>query len=130
MIAVEVRRYQTADGKSPLTDWLDRLRDGQARARIIARLDRLQAGLFGDWKSVGGGVSELRIDHGPGYRVYYGQEGATLVLLLCGGDKDTQTKDIEKAHGYWKDYKARSTSKPPVQGVGAPAKRKRNRRLR
>ena len=104
---MEVSRYQTADGKRPLTEWLDGLRDRETRARIVARLDRLNAGLFGDWKHVGGGVCELRIDHGPGYRVYYGQEGKTLVLLLCGGAKRTQPKDIEKAHAYWKDYKAR-----------------------
>lgn len=130
MVVIEVRRYQAADGKVPLTQWLDGLRDGQVRARIVARLDRLQVGLFGDWKSVGAGVCELRIDHGPGYRVYYGKEGTTLVLLLCGGDKATQAKDIENAHAYWKDYKARSAPKPSVQGVKAPAKRKRNRRLR
>jgi putative addiction module killer protein len=130
MHPVEVRRYQTADGTTPLTEWLDGLRDGRTRARIVARLDRLQAGLFGDWRSVGAGVSELRIDHGPGFRVYYGQEGTTLVLLLCGGDKGTQTTDIETAHGYWKDYKARSAPKPAVQGVGTSEKRKRNRRLR
>jgi putative addiction module killer protein len=130
MSAVEVRRYQTADGKVPLTEWLNDLRDGQARARILSRLERLQVGLFGDWKSVGAGVCELRMDHGPGYRIYYGQEGATLVLLLCGGDKATQSKDIEKAHGYWKDYKTRSTPQSSVQSVIAPAKRKRNSRLR
>jgi len=78
---------------------------------------------------MGSGVCELRIDHGPGYRVYFGQEGTTLVLLLCGGEKSTQSKDIEKAHGYWKDYKARSIPKPAVQGGRTPAKRKRNRRL-
>lgn len=127
---MEVRRYQTVDGKVPLSEWLEGLRDGRTRARIIARLDRVQAGLLGDWKSVGSGVCELRIDHGPGYRVYFGQEGTTLVLLLCGGEKSTQSKDIEKAHGYWKDYKARSAPKPPVQGVGLSAKRTRNRRLR
>ncbi|MGC4028936.1 MAG: type II toxin-antitoxin system RelE/ParE family toxin [Steroidobacteraceae bacterium] len=130
MTTLEVHRYQTADGKEPLTEWLDRLRDGRTRARIVARLDRLQIGLFGDAKSVGAGVSELRYDFGPGYRVYYGQEGAQLVLLLCGGDKGSQTTDIEKAHDYWKDYKARSApnppaaAKPPVQGFRAPAKRK------
>lgn len=75
MRLVEVRRYQTADGKTPLSDWLDALRDGRIRSRIVARLDRLQLGLLGDWKSVGDGVCELRIDCGPGYRVYYGQEG-------------------------------------------------------
>jgi putative addiction module killer protein len=71
-------------------------------------LDRLTEGLRGDWKRVGGGLGELRIDHGPGYRVYYGQQGKTLILLLCGGDKSTQAKDIERAHAYWKDYKTRS----------------------
>ena len=103
-----VRRYQTVEGRSPLTEWLEGLRDGVTRARIVARLDRLTEGLRGDWKSVGGGVSELRIDHGPGYRVYYGQDGDTLILLLCGGTKRTQAKDIERAHAYWKDYKTRS----------------------
>jgi putative addiction module killer protein len=108
MAIVEVRQYQTAEGSRPLAKWLDGLRDGAARTRIVARLDRLTAGLRGDWKSAGGGVYELRIDHGPGYRVYYGQEGSTLILLLCGGDKRTQAKDIEQAHAYWKDYKTRS----------------------
>jgi putative addiction module killer protein len=118
---VEVRQYQMADGKTPMIDWLEGLRDGATRARITARLDRLKAGLLGDWKSVGGGICELRIDHGAGYRVYYGQEGNTLILLLCAGDKSTQAKDIEKAHAYWKDYKTR-LPKPPVQRSEAPAK--------
>jgi putative addiction module killer protein len=130
MVFVEVRRYQTVGGNVPLTQWLDGLRDGQVRARIVARLDRLNAGLYGDWKSVGAGVCELRINHGPGYRVYYGQDGNALVLLLCGGDKRTQAKDIENAHDYWKDYKARSAPKPPVPGGAAPTKRGRDRRLR
>lgn len=69
---MELREYQTADGKTPLTEWLDALRDGTARARIVARLDRLKVGLLGDWKTAGEGVCELRIDYGPGYRVYYG----------------------------------------------------------
>ncbi|HEX9876266.1 MAG TPA: type II toxin-antitoxin system RelE/ParE family toxin [Gammaproteobacteria bacterium] len=119
MVGVKVRRYQTAEGKVPLSEWLDGLRDGRARARIVARLDRLSVGLLGDWKSVGEGVSELRVDYGPGYRVYYGQDGKTLILLLCGGDKRIQTKDIKKAHGYWKDYKAR---KPAVSSGGPPKK--------
>jgi putative addiction module killer protein len=126
MASVEDREYQTAEGKSPLTEWLEDLRDGATRARIVARLDRLKAGLLGDWKTVGSGVCELRIDHGPGYRVYYGQEGKTLILLLCGGEKSTQAKDIERAHAYWKDYKARRP-KPPVQSGGSPAKRGRGR---
>jgi putative addiction module killer protein len=121
MKIVEVRQYQTAEGKTPMAEWLDALRDGATRARITARLDRVKAGLLGDWKSLSRGVFELRIDHGPGYRVYYGQEGNALILLLCGGDKSTQAKDLERAHAYWKDYKAR-LHKPPVQRSGTPAK--------
>jgi putative addiction module killer protein len=64
----------------------------------------------------------LRIDYGPGYRVYYGQQGRVLILLLCGGDKSTQAKDIEIAHAYWKDYKER-LPRPPIQRGGTPAKR-------
>jgi putative addiction module killer protein len=125
---LEVREYQTAEGKTPLTEWLRGLRDGPTSDRIVARLDRLKAGLFGDWKSVGGGICELRIDLGPGYRVYYAQEGKTLILLFCGGDKSTQAKDIETAHAYWKDYKTRFP-KPPVQSSGSPSNRGRRRRI-
>ncbi len=78
-------------------DWLDNLRDGDARAKIEVRIVRLALGNFGDTKSVGGGVSELRIDHGPGYRVYFTKRGLTIVILLCGGDKRTQAKDITRA---------------------------------
>lgn len=125
---VEVREYQDVDGKAPVTQWLSALRDPAARARIVARLDRLKAGLLGDWKRVGEGVCELRIDYGPGYRVYYAQDDKALILLLCGGDKRSQPKDIERAHAYWKDYKARKP-KPPVPSGGSPAKRGRGRRL-
>lgn len=107
MAIIEIRQYQTADGRSPFAEWLATVRDSRVQARIAARLDRMQAGNRGDWKTVGAGVFELRIDSGPGYRVYCGQDGATLVLLLCAGDKRTQTQDIETAHDYWKDYKAR-----------------------
>ena len=93
---MEVREYQAVDGKTPVTRWLSGLRDPAARARIVARLDRLKAGLLGDWKSVGEGVCELRIDYGPGYRVYYAQDGEALILLLCGGDKRSQAKDVEQ----------------------------------
>lgn len=107
MDTIEVRQYQTADGCMPFAAWMEKLRDLRAQSRILTRIDRLQAGLRGDWKPVGAGVFELRIDAGPGYRVYCGQDGATLVLLLCAGDKRTQAKDIETAHAYWKDYQAR-----------------------
>jgi len=77
-------------------DWLDGLRDGRARERIAQRVVRLQAGLFGDAKFFGG-IGELRVDHGPGYRVYFVRRGDVVVILLCGGDKRTQDRDIETA---------------------------------
>lgn len=107
MDTIEVRQYQTADGRTPFAEWLADLRDLRAKRAIVARITRMQAGNRGDWKALGAGVFELRIDTGPGYRVYCGQDGATLVLLLCAGDKRTQTKDIDHARDYWKDYQAR-----------------------
>jgi putative addiction module killer protein len=77
--------------------WLGKLKDRRAVARILVRIDRLALGNPGDVRSVGGGVSELKIDYGPGYRVYFAQRGQTLVLLLCGGDKSTQSADIDRA---------------------------------
>ena len=77
--------------------WFRRLRDTQARARINVRIRRLSLGNPGDVRAVGGGVSELRIDHGPGYRVYFVQRGRALIVLLAGGDKDSQERDIRKA---------------------------------
>ncbi len=77
--------------------------------RIDARLARVQLGNFGDTKGVGEGVLELRIDYGPGYRVYLGRDGSAVVILLLGGDKRTQSKDIDTAKKYWADYKARKT---------------------
>jgi putative addiction module killer protein len=77
--------------------WLNRLRDDAARAKILVRLRRLAQGNPGDVRPVGGGVSELRVDHGPGYRVYFAQRGAVLILILCGGDKRTQQRDIRRA---------------------------------
>lgn len=88
---VELRK--TAD----FARWLDGLRDLRARARVLARLDRLADGNPGDVRPVGEGVSELRIDHGPGYRVYFKARGRTLVILLAGGDKGTQSEDVRKA---------------------------------
>jgi putative addiction module killer protein len=88
---VEIRQTSTYE------DWFSRLRDHQARARINIRIRRLSLGNPGDVKSVGGGVSELRIDYGPGYKIYFCQRGAALVLLLCGGDKRTQDANIRRA---------------------------------
>ena len=78
--------------------WLDGLSDANAVARILARIRRIERGNPGDARSVGKGVMEMRIDYGPGYRVYYVQRGADVVILLCGGDKHTQQRDIKRAH--------------------------------
>jgi len=83
--------------------WFSRLKDRTARARILVRLRRLSLGLVGDARSVGFGVSELRIDHGPGYRVYFTWRGAACVLLLAGGDKSTQVEDIRRAQALARD---------------------------
>jgi putative addiction module killer protein len=85
--------------------WFDGLRDNKAIARISNRIDRLTLGNPGDVKSVGGGVSELRIDHGPGYRLYFTKHGKTVVILLCGGDKSTQAEDIKLAIEMAKELK-------------------------
>jgi putative addiction module killer protein len=77
--------------------WRVRLKDGRIRALIASRLDRLAFGNAGDVKPVGHGISELRIDYGPGYRIYFQKQGNTIIILLCGGDKNTQTKDIQTA---------------------------------
>ena len=94
--------------KSAVFDqWIRKLKDRNARARVLIRIDRLAAGNPGDVRPVGNGISELRIDYGPGYRVYYIQERSRLILLLCGGDKSTQQSDIPQAHRMaqeWKNY--------------------------
>ena len=105
---IEISDYLTPAGRDPFKDWLADLADRMARARILARVGRMAGGNFGDCKPLAGGVWELRIDHGPGYRVYYAMAGAVVVLLLCGGDKGTQDADIERAIGYWKDWQRRS----------------------
>ncbi len=109
MSKVELLEYVSDDGKNTFRTWLRKLKDGTARARIRVRLNRVRLGNFGDCKSVGQGVSELRIDDGPGYRVYFGKSGAVVVLLLCGGTKQSQAKDIRKAHKYWTEYQRRTT---------------------
>jgi putative addiction module killer protein len=101
----EVESYVCPDGSCPFNEWLASLRDQQARARIRTRINRVRLGNLGDCKSVGGGVWELRIDYGPGYRVYFGMIGSKLVILLCGGDKRSQSNDIKNAIEYWEDYK-------------------------
>ncbi|NQU40511.1 MAG: type II toxin-antitoxin system RelE/ParE family toxin [Lentisphaerae bacterium] len=104
-----LEEYVMPDGKHPFRKWLRGLRDVRARAKIRVRLNRVRLGNFGVAKPVGGGVSELVIPYGPGYRVYFAHTGHTVVLLLCGGDKSTQSRDIGTAKDYWTDYQRRST---------------------
>lgn len=100
----DLQIYVTEDGRAPFSDWLASLRDTKIRAKIRVRLDRVSLGNLGNCRGVGDGVQELRIDYGPGYRVYFSQAGTAIVLLLCGGDKSTQANDIEQAKRYWSEY--------------------------
>src|SRR5579883_3093200 len=95
--AVEIRHYITRSGKDAFDDWLSELSDNRTQAKIAARINRLAAGNFGGCKSLGQGLYELRIDWGPGFRVYYAMIAQARVLILCGGDKRTQVPDIGKA---------------------------------
>jgi putative addiction module killer protein len=99
-----LEKYVTEKGKCPFDDWFGRLKDIKSHMVIDARLTRLRQGQMGTFRSVGHGVKELKIDYGPGYRVYFGEDGDTLVVLLCGGDKGSQGRDIKKAQEYWADY--------------------------
>lgn len=103
-IGFQVKEYLTQGGKNPYREWLGTL-DTSIQQRIQARVLRLESGNLGDSKVVGEGVFEARLDFGPGYRLYYGREGQTLVLLLCGGDKSTQRKDIQQAKDFWQLYR-------------------------
>lgn len=97
--------YQDNLGNEPYTKWIDGLRDKQAQRRIRTRIRRLIVGAYGDCEPVGEGVLELRMFFGAGYRVYFGEDEGGIVVLLCGGDKNSQSKDITSAKAYWKDYK-------------------------
>lgn len=103
----ELKQYSDANGNNLFAEWLNSLKDRQGLARIAARLLRLENGNFGDCKSVGDGVWELRIDKGPGYWVYYAIENKKLILLCHGGDKSSQSTDITKAISRWKDWQTR-----------------------
>lgn len=108
---MDIVHYTTEDGTDLYQAWVDALRDSRARIVILRRVDRVALGNFGDHKPCRDGVSELRIDVGPGYRVYYFQHGETLVALLCGGDKRTQDADISKAVAYRADFLRRIKEK-------------------
>lgn len=104
---LQVLEYLTAEGISPFGTWFGKL-DAQAAAKVTVAVTRMAAGNFGDHKSVGAGVLEHRIDFGPGYRIYFGRDGETLVILLVGGTKMRQPRDIAAAKEFWEDYKTRS----------------------
>jgi putative addiction module killer protein/probable addiction module antidote protein len=102
-----IEYYLTPTGRKPFKEWLEGLTDITVRQKVRIRLDRVRLGNLGRNRSVGEGVYELKIDYGPGYRVYYGLEGRTLILLLLGGDKSSQGRDIALAQSYWNDNKRR-----------------------
>ena len=102
-MSLRVREYETADGKSPFREWLATL-DRAVRSRVQARAARFETGNLGDHKNVGSGVQEARLMFGAGYRVYFGQDGESLVLLLASGTKMSQSRDIRRAQSYWRDY--------------------------
>jgi putative addiction module killer protein len=103
----QIDHYITAAGVDVFERWIDTLRDQRAVAKVLTRIDRLALGNWGDYRALDGGVFELRIDWGPGYRVYAARVGKVVVLLLCGGDKKSQSKDIENAKACLQDYKTR-----------------------
>jgi putative addiction module killer protein len=102
---IELVHYEQGDGRCPFNDWLSNLRDKRAQARILTRLRQVEVGNLGDCAAVGEGVLELRVHVGAGYRVYCGRSGKCWVILLCGGDKSSQSKDIQKAKEFWTVWK-------------------------
>jgi putative addiction module killer protein len=102
-----IRNYTTPDGREPFEEWLDSLRDKKVQAIVLERLNRVRLGNFGDCRHLEEGVYELRIHYGPGYRVYFGEFENVIVILLCGGTRRTQKRDIQRAKAYWQELKKR-----------------------
>ena len=100
-----ILEYITPEGRNHFAEWFVSLRDMRAKARILARFTRVRQGNLGDCKPAGSGVMELRVDFGPGYRVYFGQEDDVIIILLCGGDKSSQARDIDLARSLWAAYR-------------------------
>ena len=98
--------YKDEAGREPFTAWLNNLKDARNRRRILTRLRRLEQGNYGDCKYLQAGIFELRLFFGPGYRIYFGEESETLIILLCAGDKSSQVNDIQNAVRYWNEYKS------------------------
>ena len=107
IVPKRIRIYERPNGEAPFTKWTRGLRDLVGKKAIEARVARIASGNFGDHRFISDGVTELRINIGPGYRVYIGQDQGVYVVLLCGGDKGTQNADIAKAKSYWQDYQLR-----------------------
>ncbi len=107
MSTFQIEHYRRPDGHVPFDDWFVALKDVEAKAIVLARLNRIRVGNFGHCEPVGEGVHEIKIDFGPGYRVYFGKVGVAVVLLLCGGSKRTQIRDIASAITYFAEYKKR-----------------------
>jgi putative addiction module killer protein len=108
---VDILQYKTLAGDCPFADWFDAL-DHQTALKVRTAIARIETGNLGDVKPVGEGVLERRIDHGPGYRIYFGMTGTSLVILLTGGSKQRQHRDISDAKALWADYKARRKKGP------------------
>lgn len=104
----EVLIYVTSDGHCPYEDWFNSLKNETTQSAIEARVARIRAGNLGDYKSLGAGLIEFRIHQGPGYRIYAGQDGRRIIVLVNGGDKRTQRRDIDTAAIYWQDYRRRT----------------------
>ena len=104
MLMLEIRYYMATDGRQPFAEWFADL-DPVARAKVTRAIARLEQGNVSNVKSVGEGVFEIRIDFGPGYRVYFGRDSHALAILLTGGTKKRQQRDIDAAHARWQDYK-------------------------
>ncbi|MGA1825230.1 MAG: type II toxin-antitoxin system RelE/ParE family toxin [bacterium] len=104
---IKIELYVTEEGKVPFSEWLQSLKDRKTRAKIRVRLDHVRLGNLGNNKFLGNWIYELKIDYGPGYRIYYGQAGKKIILLLLGGEKKRQQSDIKQAQKYWADYRRR-----------------------
>ncbi len=100
--------YADENGTEPFQVWINNLRDKQGRRRIINRLFRVQQGNYRDVEPIGEGLSELRLFFGSGYRVYFGEDAGNIIVILCGGDKNSQSRDIDEAKAYWKEYQSRA----------------------
>lgn len=106
----EIIFYESKSGKKPFQFWFKSM-DKKIKERILARLDRIEQGNFGDYKYIDDDIYELKFNFGSGYRIYFAQDGDAIVILLCGGDKSSQSQDIEKAKNYFKDFKERIDEK-------------------